>query len=119
MARSRFEWDARQLQTRTGGYTPHINKALYAATELHASKAEADMRANAPWQDQTGNARSGLRGEAFHEPNRHGFDLFHSVPYGIWLEVRWSGKYAIIGPTLKRHGVEVMRTFAALMSRGG
>jgi hypothetical protein len=26
--------------------------------------------------------------------------FFGSMPYNIWLEVRWSGKYAIIGPVM-------------------
>jgi hypothetical protein len=30
----------------------------------------------------------------------HELILLHSMPYGIWLEVRWSGRYAIIGPTM-------------------
>lgn len=108
-------WDAGTLRTGIDGFDSKVNKAMAAATELHASQAEGEMRANAPWTDRTGNARNGLRGEAFHEPNRHGFDLFHSVPYGIWLEIRWSGKYAIIEPTLKRQGVECMKTVSALL----
>jgi len=26
--------------------------------------------------------------------------VYHTMPYGLWLEVRWSGRYAIIGPTM-------------------
>lgn len=112
---SGIKWDENTLVPGINVFDSRVNSALYAATELHASQAEAQMRANAPWTDRTGNARSGLRGEAFHEVNRHGFDLFHSVPYGLWLEVRWGGRYAIIGPTLQHQGVECMMTVAALM----
>ena len=30
----------------------------------------------------------------------HRLTVYHTMPYGLWLEVRWSGRYAIIGPTM-------------------
>jgi len=64
-------------------------------------RAESYARQNAPWTDRTGNARNGLR--VAHEKTPmvvHRLITYHSMPYGIWLEVRWSGRYAIIGPTM-------------------
>lgn len=118
MARSKVAWDGDALVSKVEGFDLRVNRAMFAAVELHASRSEESARANAPWTDRTGNARSGLRAKPFHAPNRHGFDLFHSVPYGIWLEVRWSGRYAIIEPTIRHQGVEAMRTVAALLRRG-
>lgn len=113
--KGRIRWTENTLIPGVNGFDIAVNKIMAASTELHATKAEAEMRANASWRDRTGNARAGLRAEAFHELNRHGIDLFHSVPYGIWLEVRWGGRYAIIDPTLQRQGIEVMKTIASLM----
>jgi hypothetical protein len=39
------------------------------------------------------------------------------VPYGIWLEVRHSGKYAIIVPSLTVQGNEIMSTLKGLLER--
>lgn len=67
------------------------------------------MRTNARWTDQTSNARNGLQAI----PERPGkgsyrITLTHSVPYGIWLEVRWSGKYGIIPESVRQGGNELM-----------
>jgi hypothetical protein len=59
---------------------------------------------NAPWSDRTGNAREGLQGRVVWEDDRH-FTIFlghgPDIYYGIWLEVRWGGRFAIVAPTLE------------------
>jgi hypothetical protein len=45
--------------------------------------------------------------------------LSHSVNYGIWLEIRWQGKYAIIIPTLQRYGKATMDTIGKALARMG
>lgn len=88
---------------------PALGKLIEAATHKKAADAERYMKTNAPWQDQTGNARNGLAAEPFAEgAGSFGIDLFHQVPYGIWLETRFSGRYAIIDPTLPVIGGEFM-----------
>lgn len=71
---------------------------------------------NAPWEDQTGDARAGLSAEG--ETKNGGFELslFHTVDYGIWLEVRWGGKYAIIIPTIEAKGPELFDRMNNLIS---
>ena len=94
-----------------------LDSAMAAVTELHAPKVQASARMNAPWKDRTSNARNGLFAEPVHERLKHSIVLFHSVPYGIWLEVRWSGRYAIIVPTIQSEGPKVMRTMSTVMKR--
>lgn len=87
---------------------PKLSSYLQAATEFHANKCEAYMRGNAPWQDQTGNARQGLFARPFSEASRFGIVMFHTMPYGIWLETRFNGRYAIIDPSLQVMGPDFM-----------
>lgn len=61
-------------------------------------------QANAPWTDRTGAAREGLSAAVLIENGNLIIDLFHTVEYGIWLEVRWGGKFAIIIPTIETMG---------------
>jgi hypothetical protein len=80
---------------------PLVDAAVDIVFDAEAARAESMMRENAPWTDRTGNARAGLKAEHKAVPMvSHELILFHSMPYGIWLEVRWSGRYAIIGPTM-------------------
>lgn len=88
---------------------------VWAVMEYQAPKVETHMKVNAPWTDQTGNARQGLRAEAFREDDNMGIVLYHTVPYGIWLEVLHSGAYAIIGPTIEVMGPQVMQSVEHIM----
>lgn len=76
------------------------------------------MKTNAPWQDQTGNARNGLRARAEGAGNGARIVLSHSVPYGVWLEIRWGGRYAIIGPAIEEFAPRFMETAALLLFKG-
>ena len=76
------------------------------------------MRANAPWHDNTGNARAGLMTKHEKEPMvEHRLILYHTVNYGVWLEVRFSGRYAIIGPTMVQTAQELSINIANAIHR--
>lgn len=79
-----------------------IPGGLLSGMHRLAAAMEEYAKARAPWQNRTGKARGGLYGYAdkiddgtFIAGVAHGPD----VDYGIWLEMRWNGRYAIIGPT--------------------
>lgn len=93
---------------------PAIDAGVDLAFDSMVPVAESYMRLNAKWTDRTGNARAGLRARHDSEPMvRHELVLHHSMPYGIWLEVRFSGKYAIIGPSIQELGPDLMDRIAA------
>lgn len=103
-----------------GDLTANINKfgdkakrGMVAAANYAAPQIESWMKQNAPWTDQTGAARNGLRAEVHGGGNTVAIVLYHSVPYGVFLEVRWGGKYAILRPALA-YGTPV---FAAALRR--
>lgn len=89
----------------------HEDEALDAATGL-AKEIEDDAKANAPWEDRTGQARDGLEAEASMEGGEIVVTLMHTVDYGQWLETIQSGKFAIIMPTLEKYGPAVQRGIA-------
>jgi len=74
--------------------------------ETLATIAEREAKRNAPWRDRTGAARRQLH--AFVEAqgpgrgDRFRVVLAHGVPYGLWLEIKQAGRWAIILPTLER-----------------
>lgn len=96
------------------------DNGIAGVMEYWDSRIESYMKTGAPWTDRTGNARSGLFAKAGHERGkRHWIDLGHRVPYGIWLEIRWSGKFAIVFPSLVRFGPKIMQTMSKLFARLG
>lgn len=79
---------------------PRIDAAVGLAFDAAEPIGTSYARQNAPWKDRTGNARNGLFARHVSDPMvMHTLVIYHSMHYGIFLEFRWSGKYAIIGPT--------------------
>lgn len=66
-------------------------------------------QANAPWADRTGDARAGLDVDVRREGNVIVWEMFHNVDYGLYLETRWNGRYAIIMPTLEMFSAQIGR----------
>lgn len=98
---------------------PKLRAAVGAAFDLHARISESSMRSNARWTDRTGNARNGLRAEHVARPTEDALVLFHTMPYGVWLEIRWSGRYAIIVTTMQQQVGEIAVTLGQLLNRMG
>jgi hypothetical protein len=97
---------------------PRIDAAVDLVFDTYEPIAETYMRTNAKWTDNTGNARGGLFATHDSEPMvRHQLTLYHTMPYGYWLEVRWSGKYAIIGPTMLDIAPRMAGDLAAAIKR--
>lgn len=110
-------WNPGDLGANLAEFSPRVERALMAIMAFEAPRAEAAMKSGATWQDQTGNARASLSARPFRRGKVFGIQLSHGVPYGIWLEVRFSGRYAIIAPTIRSQGPQVMATAAGVFRR--
>lgn len=92
------------------------SQAVMAVLEREAPIVENYMKQNAPWTDRTGNARQGLRAQAYDQGGgQKGIVLYGQVPYQIFLEVKFSGKYAIIVPTIQVMGPQVMQALQNIL----
>lgn len=85
-------------------FAEQCREATLQIVEYFAPILETFAKENAPWEDQTGNARQSLQGI----PERLSQDavalyLAHGMNYGVYLETRWAGKYAILWPTIEAH----------------
>lgn len=110
--------DMAPIRIRNATLVPKMMGAIHVLFQFEARQCESYMRQNAPWTDQTANARNGLTARPYLEGIDHvGIDLFHTVPYGIWLEVKSSGKYAIIVPTINAMAPQVLNSVRGLLSR--
>jgi len=78
-----------------------IPDGALAGAHRAAAEGERAMQAHASWTDRTGEARKGLFGEAGQDGDSFFIRLSHGpdIEYGIWLENRWNGRYAIVIPT--------------------
>jgi hypothetical protein len=84
--------------------------------EQEAQRIQGQMQANRPWTDRTGQAKRTLSTTTARAGNSLIMTLSHGVEYGQWLELRWSGRYAIIKPTLTTQAPQVMAKMAGLLN---
>lgn len=110
----RVTWDDEGLVRAIDAIPKRVNAFIYASARYHAQRGQTYARQNASWTDRTSNARNGLFGKAIRNGNTTAIVIGGTVTYQPWLEVRFSGRYAIIGPTIRHEGPEFMRT----LSRG-
>lgn len=84
-------------------YAAQIERAVRDGAAVLAAAMEADAQANAPWQDQTGDARAGLHSFVEVVGDLVSIYLAHgdAIGYDLALELGRGGKYAIIAPTLE------------------
>jgi hypothetical protein len=115
----RIVWTGEDLGKETAKCAALTKGAVTALMRYEAAEGQNYMRTNAPWTDRTGNARQGLFGRAFSEAKSYTIVLYHTMPYGIFLETRWSGRYAIIEPAVQHVGHNVMESLRGLLARVG
>lgn len=86
---------------------------LARMSAYYSLRGETFAKSKASWTDRTGNARSGLTGEYSARIGSTSatfeIDISHRVKYGIWLEVRFNQKYAIINKTVEKTGKDFFK----------
>lgn len=100
-----------------GNYRQRIEAGIVAIARRWAPEIEAYMKAEAPWTDRTGNARQGLHTEVNHMAGvMVEIVLAHGVEYGLWLEIRHAGAYAIVNPSLDQFAPRVWADVVRMLS---
>jgi hypothetical protein len=86
-----------------------LDENVSSSMEQLAKEMEKYAKENAPWEDQSGDARSGLRAAvAFNKAaGQYSVYLGYNVSYGVYLENSNGGVYAIVGPTIRRFQPEL------------
>lgn len=103
-----------------------VADAMNSAMRETAEEMEAWAKQNHPWTNRTGKAEGGLTGYhgayggALTEPGevthyaavKHGDD----VDYGIWLEVKYGGKWGVIQRTIEAFSAVVSERVTAALN---
>lgn len=98
-------------------YERRLLQALGMLADLFAAKMQGEAQSGAPWNDVTGAARQGLRGQAMKAATEVTIYLMHSVHYGPYLELgtRYMAPRPIILPVLQANYPEVMAEVRGLL----
>lgn len=87
---------------------PEWDQVGYEAFNDLANELASKAGDNAPWEDRTGDARAGLEAKADLVGGDLVLTLYHTVEYGLWLEVIQNGNFATIMPTLEREAPRII-----------
>ena len=109
-------WESDTLNPGLIAFPVRLAAALWTLMEFNETKVQDHMRSTAPWTDRTGNARQGLFAKAFKDAGEVGIVAYHTMPYGIWLEVKHEGQYAVITPTVPLEGARIMQEVSKLIT---
>lgn len=96
-------------------YIGRLYNAVWQLLISYEPRIEAWLKQNAPWIDQTGNARQGLYAQAVQEGNMLAIIMDYSVFYGWFLEMSNSGRYAIITPAVDVFAQQIFDDIKALL----
>lgn len=110
------KWDSKDLEAGVAAYKSKLADVLFKLGQYWSPQIETYAKSHHKWTDRTGGATGGLKAVAVREGSNTVINLFHTVEYGLWLEVRWAGRYAVIMPTLNAFGSPIMDSIRKLFS---
>jgi hypothetical protein len=107
-----------QLIPNLTSYERQVMEGVWMIGDLFGAKMAGEAKAGAPWNDQTGAARQGLRGDVAKAATSVIIYLIHSVHYGVYLEMGTSkmAPRPIILPTLQANYGPIMDAVRALLA---
>lgn len=118
-----FEFKPGSIDSNLRNFNGNLRSLVAGVVDFRGTKSIEYMKTNAKWTDRTGNARQTLGAYGVHSKDSSEIHLHGGMPYQVWLETRWGGRYAIIWPAVKFQGLALMNQMrglaAKLNSRGG
>jgi len=94
-------------------YGDRVLTAVAGIAQYVATQMQNQAKADAPWTDRTGNARTGIFGTSEADFGAHVVTIYlsHSatLTYPLFLEIGNSGKYAVIMRTMESHYEPLMQ----------
>ncbi len=90
---------------------------LWNVLQYLALQLQSEMRTKAPWTDRTGNARRALQviPDNSNAPSAYRLIFTSQIDYGIWLEIKNNGRYAIIWKTVTGNLTMMQQQWAEAM----
>ncbi len=114
-------WTSDTLTANLATASDRAVQYLARTTEYYSYRSETFAKSKAKWTDRTGNARGSLSGtytaNIGMNSARFEITISHGMPYGIWLELRWNGKFAIINKTVENQGKAFFDTANKVMAK--
>lgn len=114
---AKFEVVVRPEDVWNRGMRRHAARIRYTVKQVYESRkeeVEAWMKANAPWEDRTGDARASLHVELEEYLAQYVMNLMYgdAIYYDVYLEFDHGGKFSIVPTTMDYWAPELMHDVA-------
>lgn len=109
--------DVSKLEKRIDSFPDRLHAGLLMFAKTQATQLQGHMKRNRPWTDRTGMAKATLTATVVEENDAIKIKLAHGVDYGVWLELAHEKNYAIIEPTIRMKGPEVISNLDNLLAK--
>lgn len=109
--------DLTEMKQNLESMPTRIEEALLAYGKIVAVSLQGEAQKNRPWTDRTAQARQRIKGYCVRIDRGIRIYLAHGVDYGVFLEFAHEKRYAIIYPTLRRKGPEIIAGAMKAVSR--
>lgn len=119
-----FQWVVPPNQAFPELLKAYTNTIILSGRRVAHQRAEdgtAWMKAEAPWEDQTGAARAGLHVKELESPGvltELVFSHDESLDYTLWLEIAHGGRYSIIPAAIDYWGPKLMQDVQRIVNLG-
>jgi hypothetical protein len=114
------QWEVSPSTAFTGMYDEWVVWVFNAVRTImtaYIPEAENWMKSTAPWQDRTGNLRASLYAVVEDQPYTIVELVFdYGLDYGVYLEFKNQGRFAIIAPALDYHYPRIMADIQRLLA---
>lgn len=111
---NQFSMNLLKLTKNIKAFSKKGKQLAFEQMQKEAKDLEKYMKANAPWQDRTGDARENLNTKVEQKGQKITIILSNPMYYGYYLEQRMGKRFAIIDPTIKAKSGEVMESLRGL-----
>lgn len=106
---SGFSFDMSKVVDGLNNFETSAKSKVRVYANTVAKDLEGHIRENRPWTDRTGQARQRMTG--YVQETTKGFRIIiaHGVDYGIWLELAHEKRFAILEPTIRLKGPDIIK----------
>lgn len=101
-------FDLTEMKENLSRMLDRVSDALYAYGRMAAASLQGEAQRSRPWTDRTAQARQRIKGYCVRTDHGVRIYLAHGVDYGVYLEFANEKMYAVIYPTLRRKGPEII-----------
>lgn len=99
--KARMNIDIAEFNAKSAEFRAMFMASVPIVMRSVASQIKAYAKANAPWEDDTGNARQGLQDMTKISDSEIEIVLYHTMEYGFWLELAHQRRYKILEQSIR------------------